>query len=112
MSWNRTVSVEYLNGVGAGCVIAPGLILTAHHLAGPAAGPEAAPPEVRLLSGGPGPKARAEVAWHRGDAVLLRCRPRDLGEVFAPVRWGELTCTKPSPVPECSAVGLPRAALR
>ncbi|GGP75797.1 trypsin-like peptidase domain-containing protein [Streptomyces melanogenes] len=112
MSWNRTVSVEYLNGVGAGCVIAPGLILTAHHLTGPAAGREAAHREVRLLSGGPGPRVPAEVAWHRGDAVLLRCRPEDLGEVFAPVRWGELTCTKPSPVPECSAVGLPRAALR
>ncbi|MFD9797116.1 hypothetical protein ACFWXK_39970 [Streptomyces sp. NPDC059070] len=112
MSWNRAVSVEYLNGVGAGCVVAPGVILTARHLAGPVAGAEAAPPVVRLLSSGPGPKARAEVAWQGGDAVLLRCRPQQLGEVFAPVRWGELTCTKPTPVPECSAVGLPRAAVR
>ncbi|GAA0587638.1 hypothetical protein [Streptomyces crystallinus] len=112
MSWNRTVSVEYRDSVGAGCVVAPGVILTARHLAAPHPGLDAEPRRVRLLSRAPGPKTRAEVAWHRGDAALLRCRPQDLGETFAPVRWGELTCTKPVPVPECSAVGLPRAAVR
>ncbi|HEV7626301.1 MAG TPA: trypsin-like peptidase domain-containing protein, partial [Streptomyces sp.] len=111
--WDRAASVEYAGRVGVGCVVAPGVILTSRHVVEESAGTGGQPRIVQVLGGGmSGPRARVEVAWRRGDAALLRCRPRDLGVEFAPVRWGELTCTKPPAPPECSAVGLPRAALR
>ncbi|MGW8726159.1 hypothetical protein ACWGNF_09040 [Streptomyces sp. NPDC055808] len=112
MSWNRAVAVEHGGRIGAGCVVAPGVILTAYHLIASAA-ESGSRPVVRVLNeGADAAGARAEVAWRRDDAVLLRCRPRSLGDTFSPVRWGELICTKPGFVPRCSAVGLPRAAVR
>ncbi len=113
MEWSRAVSVECAGTVGAGCVVAPGLVLTAHHVVAPAEEWEDEPVTVRPLSqGGDGPAAQAEVAWHYRDAALLSVRPHDLGQEFAPVRWGELTCINPPQSPKCSAVGLPRAAVR
>ena len=111
--WDRAASVEYAGRVGVGCVIAPGVILTTRHVVDQSAGSGDEPRMVRVLSNGPGgPQARAEVAWRRGEVALLRCRPRELGQEFSPVRWGELTCTKPPVPPECSAVGLPNSSLR
>lgn len=113
MEWSRAASVECGGTVGAGCVVAPGLVLTAYHVVEPAAGLEDEPITVQLLSeGADGPAAQAELAWHRGDAALLSFRPQDLGQEFAPVRWGELTCVNPPVPPKCSAVGMPRAAVR
>lgn len=114
MGWNRAASVEYAGTVGSGCVVAPGLILTAYHVVQPVAGLKDAPIVVRVMDGGAeGARVVAELAWHRWDAALLSCRPEDLGREFAPVRWGELTCVRPTPTPpQCAAVGLPLAALR
>lgn len=113
MEWNRTASVEYAGTVGAGCVVAPGLVLTAYHVVEPVEGREDEPITVQILSeGADGPVLRAEVAWHRKDVALLSCRADELGRDFAPVRWGELTCINPPQPPRCSAVGLPRAAMR
>lgn len=113
MGWNRVASVEYAGRVGTGSVVAPGLVLTAYHLVQPSAAADGATCWVRLLDeGAQGVPARAEVAWRRGDVALLRCRPREVGEGFAPVRWGELACMRPGVAPECVAVGLPRAAVR
>ncbi|MFE0450031.1 trypsin-like peptidase domain-containing protein [Streptomyces sp. NPDC058914] len=113
MGWGRAASVEHAGSVGAGCVVAPGLVLTAYHLVRPVTGEEDAPVVVRMMdAGAEGPRAAAEVVWHRWDAALLAYRPQSLGRDFAPVRWGELTCLRPTPPPECSAVGLPLAALR
>ncbi|WP_314177741.1 serine protease [Streptomyces winkii] len=111
--WNRIASVEYAGRVGAGCVVAPGVILTARHLVEFAAGHENEPRIVQISNHETeGPRARAELAWQRGDIALLRCRPRDLGREFAPIRWGELACTKPpAPGPECAALGLPHEAM-
>ncbi|MYR59555.1 hypothetical protein GTY54_26070 [Streptomyces sp. SID625] len=100
--------------MGSGCVVAPGLILTAYHVVQPVDGLEGAPIVVRVMdSGAEGSRVDAELAWHRWDAALLVCRPQDLKREFAPVRWGELTCARPAPAPPvCTAVGLPLAALR
>jgi hypothetical protein len=112
--WNRAASVQYAGRVGVGCVVAPGVILTTRHVVEEGPGTEHEPRIVQVLGGGgvPGPKAHAEVAWLRGEAALLRCRPRDLGQEFTPVRFGELACTNPPTPPECSAIGLPTTALR
>lgn len=111
--WERAVSVEYAGRAGVGCVVAPGVILTARSVVEQSDGSGHEPRLVRVLNGGSEwPQAPAEVAWRRGDTALLRCRPRDLGQEFGPVRWGELTCTKPDVAPECSAVGVPQAAIR
>jgi hypothetical protein len=111
--WDRIASVEYAGRAGAGCVVAPGVILTARHLVEYEAGFENEPHLVQIsnreVDGG---RVRAELAWQRGEMALLRCRPRDLGQEFPPVRWGELACTKPpAPRPECCAVGLPHEAM-
>ena len=111
--WNRAASVEYAGRAGVGCVVAPGVILTTRHVVEEGPGTEGEPRIVQVLGGGvPGPQAHAEVAWSRGEAALLRCRPRDLGQEFTPVRFGELACTNPPTPPECSAIGLPPTALR
>ncbi|WP_323185078.1 trypsin-like peptidase domain-containing protein [Kitasatospora purpeofusca] len=111
MSWPRAVSVECDGRVGAGCVVAPGLVLTVLHIVRPRReGGRTGPCVVGLMSGDG--RAVAEVAWHREDAALLRFRPSDLAREFAPVRWGELTCTSPAMPVRCFAVGLPEAAKR
>ncbi|MGW2540197.1 trypsin-like peptidase domain-containing protein [Kitasatospora sp. NPDC001574] len=111
MSWPRAVSVECDGRVGAGCVVAPGLVLTVFHNVRPRReGGWTGPCVVGLMSGDI--RAVAEVAWHREDAALLRFRPSDLAREFAPVRWGELTCTSPAMPARCFAVGLPEAAKR
>jgi hypothetical protein len=114
VGWNRAASVEHAGTVGSGCVVAPGLILSAYHVVQPTEGPEDGPIMVRVMDdGAEGPRVAAELAWHRWDVALLSCRPQDLGREFAPVRWGELTCARPAPAPpQCEAVGLPLAAQR
>ena len=118
MYFDRAVSVECEGRVGAGCVVAPGLVLTAFHVVRSPELPTASTRDtirVRLLSNTVD-TAVAEVAWSGisagVDAALLRFKPADLDQVFAPVRWGELTCTSPEPAPRCFAVGLPQAAVR
>ena len=75
MGWNRAASVEYAGAVGSGSVIAPGLILTAYHVVEALPGLQGRPRVVRVLNdGAEGPEVHAEVAWHRGDAALLRLK--------------------------------------
>ncbi|MFJ9612222.1 trypsin-like peptidase domain-containing protein [Kitasatospora sp. NPDC101176] len=105
------MSVECSGRVDAGCVVAPGLVLTAVHVVGPAKPGQAFGPCAVGLIGSP-VRAVAEVAWHREDAALLRFRPADLPREFAPVRWGEIVCVSPSRPARCVAVGLPAAAER
>ncbi len=109
MYWERAVSVECAGRVGAGCVVAPGLVLTAFHVVEPA-GPDQAPPSCTVGLIGSPVRAAAEVTWHLEDAALLRFRPADLPREFAPVRWGEIVCISPSRPARCAAVGLPIAA--
>ncbi|KOV13336.1 hypothetical protein ADK60_30040 [Streptomyces sp. XY431] len=111
MYWERAVAVECSGRVGTGCVVAPGLVLTALHVVR-SAGPSQAPGCCTIsLIGGHG-RAAAEMAWYLGDAALLRFRPGDLPREFAPVRWGEIVCISPSRQARCVAVGLPDAARR
>ncbi|MFG1807366.1 trypsin-like peptidase domain-containing protein [Streptomyces sp. NPDC049040] len=113
-AWTRAVVVGGDGGrVGSGCAVAPGLVLTARHVVVRPGGDRPAQVSVRLIDGdGPAP---AEIAWDGGpglDAVLLRCDPRVLGQGFAPVSWGELTCDRPTTMPRCRAVGFPRVLVR
>ncbi|MGW3044370.1 trypsin-like peptidase domain-containing protein [Kitasatospora sp. NPDC001159] len=111
MFWERAVAVECAGRIGAGCVVAPGLVLTALHVVRPAGSGQAFGRCAVRLIGGRG-RAAAEVAWHLDDVALLRFRPADLPREFAPVRWGELVCISPSRQARCVAVGLPDAAKR
>uniref|UniRef100_UPI002F90AF78 serine protease n=1 Tax=Streptomyces antimycoticus TaxID=68175 RepID=UPI002F90AF78 len=91
--------------LGSGCLIAPGLVLTAYHVACP--GGDIQPATIRDKSGR---TAEAELVWSDTvlDTVLLRT-DRDLGAGLAVVRWGELTCDYPEARPVCTMTGFPRA---
>jgi trypsin-like peptidase len=103
-------AVEIINPrvpmVGSGCLIAPGLILSARHVACP--GGDTQPVTVRDRAGR---AAQATVVWSDADldTVLLETERLALGNSLAVARWGELTCEYPSARPVCSMTGFPRA---
>ncbi|MEU9027442.1 trypsin-like serine protease [Streptomyces sp. NPDC048383] len=116
-SWPRTVEVLGAGGgCGSGTLIAPGLVLTALHVVAQAGGGPPAPGgRIRVWVLRDRQEHSVEVVWVGDrdlDAVLLSGDPRRLGRDLAPVRWGELTCSRPKVQPTCSAIGFPRAAWR
>lgn len=94
---------------GSGALVAPGLVLTAYHVACP--GGDRQPVTVRNKIG---QAAEATIAWADAelDAVLLQTDRTVLGASLPIVRWGELTCDYPDARPVCSMTGFPRAMRR
>lgn len=107
MGWNRAASVEYAGTVGSGCVVAPGLILTAYHVVQPVDGLKDAPIVVRVMDGGTTlPKAgmaREAVGQHprlrggfRDDDVQCHCGEEGFrGKVVKPplrCQGGQVAC--------------------
>ncbi|WP_447028153.1 S1 family peptidase [Streptomyces rochei] len=91
---------------GSGCLVAPGVVLTAHHVACP--GGDMQPVTVRDKAGR---TAEAEVVWADAalDVVLLSADRSVLGTDLSVARWGELTCDYPAARPMCTMTGFPRA---
>ena len=91
---------------GSGYLIAPGLVLTARHVACADSGEPYDDIRIRFLTD---PTAiPCEVIWQSRldlDAVLLRCPPG--GQSGNPVRWGELIASTSSV--RCEAAGFPRS---
>jgi hypothetical protein len=91
---------------GSGALVAPGLALTAYHVACP--GGDRQPVTVRDKAGR---TAEAANVWSDAelDAVLLETDRIVLGAGLPVARWGELTCDYPDARPVCSMTGFPRA---
>ncbi|QJS99281.1 trypsin-like peptidase domain-containing protein [Streptomyces asoensis] len=113
MTWAaRSRAVEVVNrtaqSYGSGCLIAPGLVLTARHVAQPGTGRI----QVRDLEGGD--FAEALTIWDQssGDITLLRIEHRNFGETVPVVRFGELVGTDPAHRPRCTTTGFPRSMRR
>lgn len=89
-------------GYGTGCLVAPGLVLTALHVVRDDGG------SIVHVRGLPGISACAKVVWRSPDldAVLL-ATDRALGVGASPVRWGELVCEYPARRPVCTMAGFP-----
>lgn len=104
----RTVEVSGQHGYGTGCLIAPGLVLTARHVVG-SRWDDAM--KVRVSTG---PFVDATVAWvgESLDAVLLKADRDAVGGGTPVVRFGELVCDYPDRRPPCSMTGFPRASRR
>ncbi|WP_329156858.1 serine protease [Streptomyces sp. NBC_01717] len=107
----RTVEVinPRVSMFGSGCLVAPGAVLTAHHVACP--GGDMQPVTVRDKAGR---IAEAEVVWADAalDVVLLVTDRSVVGTGLAVARWGELTCNYPAARPMCTMAGFPRAMRR
>ncbi|MGW1765132.1 S1 family peptidase [Streptomyces sp. NPDC002073] len=107
----RTVEVvnQHKDSYGTGCLIAPGLVLTAHHVAVPGDGSVVAVRDT--VSAG---FTEAVVVWESTelDAVLLKADRALVGAGLGVVRWGELVCDYPSGRPVCSMTGFPKAMRR
>jgi hypothetical protein len=107
----RTVEVsnQHKQSYGTGCVIAPGLVLTAHHVAQPGGGSVVMVRDI--VSAG---FAEAVVVWENTelDAVLLKTDRTAVGAGMGVVRWGELVCDYPGHRPVCSMTGFPKALRR
>ncbi|MER7812954.1 serine protease [Streptomyces sp900116325] len=105
----RTVEVSGHNSYGTGCLLAPGLVLTAHHVAKPGASNV-----VKLRDVASSDFTRATVVWESTglDAVLLRADPALVGAGAGAVSFGELICDHPGHRPVCTATGFPRAMRR
>ncbi|MGV9942410.1 hypothetical protein [Streptomyces sp. NPDC003401] len=107
----RTVEVSNQDkGIyGTGCLIAPGLVLTAHHVALP--GGDSV---VTVRDTASADCTEAAVVWGSTelDAVLLKADRSLVGAGMGVARWGELVCDYPDRRPVCSMTGFPRAMRR
>lgn len=107
----RTVEVSNQDkgSYGTGCLIAPGLILTACHVALPADGSVVMVRDT--VSAG---FTEALVVWENPglDAVLLKADRTRVGAGLGVARWGELVCDAPGHRPVCSMNGFPKAMRR
>ncbi|WP_331730250.1 serine protease [Streptomyces sp. NBC_00073] len=106
----RTVEVtnQYKDSYGTGCLIAPGLVLTAYHVALPGEG------SVAVRDTASADFTEAVVVWENAelDAVLLKADRALVGAGLGVVRWGELVCDYPGRRPVCSMTGFPKAMRR
>ncbi|MGW2028116.1 trypsin-like peptidase domain-containing protein [Streptomyces decoyicus] len=107
----RTVEVsnQYKQSYGTGCLIAPGLVLTARHVALPGGGSVVAVRDTASAA-----FTEAAVVWQSTelDAVLLKAGRTLVGAGMGVVRWGELVCDYPGRRPVCSMTGFPKAMRR
>ncbi|MFI0219906.1 trypsin-like peptidase domain-containing protein [Streptomyces lydicus] len=107
----RTVEVsnQYKQSYGTGCLIAPGLVLTARHVALPGGGSVVAVRDTASAA-----FTEAAVVWQSTelDAVLLKTDRTLVGAGMGVVRWGELVCDYPGRRPVCSMTGFPKAMRR
>lgn len=105
----RTVEVSQKGSYGTGCLIAPGLVLTAYHVALP--GGDGA---VTVRDMASAAFTEAAVVWEcpELDAVLLQADRALVGAGMSVVRWGELVCDYPARRPVCSMTGFPKAMRR
>ncbi|MFF2927192.1 hypothetical protein ACFVTP_33110 [Streptomyces celluloflavus] len=107
----RTVEVsnQHKQSYGTGCLIAPGLVLTAHHVALPGGGGVVAVRDTASVD-----FTEAVVVWESTelDAVLLKADRVLVGAGMGVVRWGELVCDYPGRRPMCSMTGFPKAMRR
>lgn len=105
----RTVEVQNQQSYGTGCLVAPGLVLTAYHVALPG---EGRANTVRDISSAG--FTEAVVVWESPelDAVLLKADRDLVGAGLGVVRWGELVCDYPAWRPVCSMNGFPKAMQR
>ncbi|WP_055606702.1 trypsin-like peptidase domain-containing protein [Streptomyces prasinus] len=107
----RTVEVsnQRKGSYGTGCLIAPGLVLTAHHVALP--GGDSVVTVRDTASAG---FTEAAVVWESAelDTVLLKADRSLVGAGMGVVRWGELVCDYPDRRPVCSMTGFPKAMRR
>ncbi|WP_436771441.1 trypsin-like peptidase domain-containing protein [Yinghuangia sp. YIM S09857] len=107
-------TVEVVNpraGVrGSGCLIGPGLVLAAGHVACP--NRDSGPVVVRALEGGA--EHEASVLWIDTslDVALLQADRALLGADLGIVRWGALTGDHPGARPVCTTIGFPQALHR
>ncbi|NUK17675.1 S1 family peptidase [Streptomyces lunaelactis] len=94
---------------GSGALVAPGLVLTAYHVACPGGDRQSVTVRDKI-----GHAAEATIAWADAelDAVLLQTDRTVLGAGLPVARWGELTCDYPDARPVCSMTGFPRAMRR
>lgn len=106
----RTVEVTNYDkdSYGTGCLIAPGLVLTAYHVAWPGEG------VVAVRDTASSDFTEAVVVWEDTglDAVLLKADSALVGANLGVVRWGELVCDYPERRPVCSMSGFPKAMRR
>ncbi|MYW00800.1 serine protease [Streptomyces sp. SID3343] len=101
----RVVEIHHGAGAyGTGCAIAPGLILTAAHVAKPDQDGDI---EVRDLAG---VASTASILWSdpQLDAALLRTDPK-IGAETSVVRWGHLVCDDRDRRAPCTMAGMPQA---
>lgn len=107
----RTIEIinKEKDSYGTGCLIAAGLVLTAHHVAKPAAGSG-----VRVRDMESASFTDAVVVWENTelDAVLLKADRSLVGAGMKAVRFGELVCDYPAYRPPCTLTGFPRAMRR
>ncbi|MGA4966970.1 hypothetical protein [Streptomyces pseudogriseolus] len=107
----RTVEVSnsQKGSYGTGCLIAPGLVLTAYHVA--LSGEDGAVTVRNMASAA---FSEAAVVWEcpELDAVLLKADRASVGAGMSVVRWGELVCDYPGRRPACSMTGFPKAMRR
>ncbi|MET8538262.1 hypothetical protein ABZV67_42845 [Streptomyces sp. NPDC005065] len=107
----RTVEVsnQHKQSYGTGCLIAPGLVLTAHHVALPGGGSVVTVRDTVSVG-----FTEAAVVWESTelDAVLLKADRALVGAGMGVVRWGELVCDYPGSRPVCSMTGFPKAMRR
>ncbi|MFF2165481.1 trypsin-like serine protease [Streptomyces sp. NPDC058175] len=107
----RTVEVsnQHKQSYGTGCLIAPGLVLTAYHVARPGGGSV-----VTVRDTTSADFTEAVVVWEstETDAVLLKADRTLVGAGMGVVRWGELVCDYPGRRPMCSMTGFPKAMRR
>ncbi|MGW0663983.1 trypsin-like peptidase domain-containing protein [Streptodolium elevatio] len=107
-------TVEVVNpraGVrGSGCLIGPGLVLAAGHVACP--NRDSGPVVVRALEGGA--EHEASVLWIDTslDVALLQADRTLLGADLGIVRWGALTGDHPGARPVCTTIGFPQSLYR
>ncbi|WP_393054481.1 trypsin-like peptidase domain-containing protein [Streptomyces sp. LN549] len=111
-SERRTVEVlsteDGEESYGTGYIIAPGLVLTAQHVAQPT------PRHVRVRDLLPAEFVPARVVWcdPRLDAALLEADSDMVGAGMATVRFGELVCSDAAHRPRCTLSGFPKAMRR
>ncbi|QXE38068.1 serine protease [Streptomyces sp. GMY02] len=107
----RTVEVvnRERKSYGTGCLLGPGLVLTAHHVAQP--GGDSV---VQVWSAAGARFVKASMVWENRelDAVLLAADRVLVGSDVGIVRFGELVCDDPDLRPMCSMTGFPKAMRR